>query len=84
MENWFEKEYFDSKIIIFTVPYEIGVSYLMMTTEICLGPVSLLLTNSDRQIFNRQYRMCCKQIRKQKFSNSEALSNFQNIKENKK
>lgn len=52
----------------------------MMTTEISLEPVSFLLTNFDRQIFNSQYRMCCKQIREQKFSNSKALSNFQNIK----
>lgn len=39
-----------SKIIIFTVHYEIGFSYLTMITEICLGPVSLLLTNFDTQI----------------------------------
>lgn len=47
IENWFEKVYFDSKIFIFTVHYETGVSYLTMTTEIFLGPVSLLL-NFDR------------------------------------
>lgn len=47
MKNWFGNEYFDSKIIIFTARYGIGVSNLMMTTEICLGPVSLFLTNFD-------------------------------------